>query len=53
LLEEQVAPLYYDRDSNGLPRKWISMMKNAIATLVPEFNSDRMVEEYARRIYSS
>ena len=51
VLEEQVVPLYYDRDSEGLPRKWIAMMKNSIATLVPEFNSDRMVAEYARRIY--
>ncbi len=50
-LEQQVAPLYYDRDGDGLPRKWIALMKNSIATLVPEFNSDRMVEEYARRIY--
>jgi starch phosphorylase len=53
LLEQQVVPLYYDRDGEGLPRKWIAMMKNSIATLVPEFNSDRMVEEYARRIYTS
>lgn len=52
VLEKQVVPLYYDRDSEGFPRKWISMMKNSLATLVPEFNSDRMVEEYARRIYS-
>ena len=52
VLEQQVVPLYYERDSEGLPGKWISMMKNSIATLVPEFNSDRMVEEYARRIYS-
>ena len=51
LLEQQVVPLYYERDNEGLPRKWISVMKNSIATLVPEFNSDRMVEEYARRIY--
>ena len=51
VLEEQVVPLYYDRDSEGLPRKWIAMMKNSIATLVPAFNSDRMVGEYARRIY--
>ena len=50
-LEQQVVPLYYDRDAAGLPRKWIAMMKNSITTLVPEFNSDRMVEEYARRIY--
>lgn len=52
LLEQEVVPLYYDRDAQGLPRKWISLMKRSIATLVPEFNSDRMVEEYARRIYS-
>jgi starch phosphorylase len=51
-LEQQVVPLYYDRDGGGLPRNWISIMKNSIATLVPAFNSDRMVEEYARRIYS-
>ena len=51
-LEQQVVPLYYDRDAGGVPRKWITLMKNSIATLVPEFNSDRMVEEYARRIYA-
>jgi starch phosphorylase len=51
-LEQQVAPLYYERDRTGLPRKWIAMMKSSIAGLVPAFNSDRMVEEYARRIYS-
>jgi glycogen phosphorylase len=52
VLEEGVVPTYYERGSDGLPRKWISMMKRSIITLVPEFNSDRMVEEYARRIYS-
>jgi starch phosphorylase len=50
-LEEEVVPLYYDRDAEGLPRGWIARMKHAIQTLVPAFNSDRMVEEYARRIY--
>lgn len=52
VLEEEVVPLYYQRDAQGIPRKWISMMKRSIGTLAPEFNSDRMVEEYARRIYS-
>ncbi len=52
VLEQEVVPLYYERDDDGLPRKWISMMKQSIATLVPEFNSDRMVAEYAQRIYS-
>ena len=30
---------------------WIAMMKRAIQTLAPKYNSDRMVEEYARKIY--
>ncbi len=52
VLEQQVIPLYYDRGDDGLPHKWISMMNRSIATLVPEFNSNRMVQEYANRIYS-
>jgi glycogen phosphorylase len=50
-LELEVVPLYYNRDEAGLPRQWIAMMKRAIQTLAPKYNSDRMVEEYARRIY--
>ena len=51
VLEGEVIPTYYERDENDLPRKWIAMMRRSIVTLIPEFNSDRMVEEYARRIY--
>ncbi|MDT4968810.1 MAG: glycogen phosphorylase [Acidobacteriota bacterium] len=51
VLEEEVIPRYYERDSQGIPRLWVQMMKRSIETLVPAFNSDRMVEEYARRIY--
>jgi starch phosphorylase len=51
VIEEEVVPLFYERDENGLPRKWIEMMKRAIETLVPQFNSDRMVKEYAHKIY--
>jgi starch phosphorylase len=52
VLEQQVVPLYYYRDQNGVPRNWVAMMKNSIATLVPEFNSDRMVEDYVNKIYT-
>ena len=52
LLETQLAPTFYTRDRSGLPKKWIAMMKGAIQTLGPKYNSDRMVEEYARKIYS-
>jgi starch phosphorylase len=50
-LEQEVVPLYYARDNGGLPRQWIAMMKRAIQTLAPQFNSNHMVEEYARKIY--
>src|SRR5690606_23860581 len=41
-LENDVIPLYYDRDEAELPRRWISMMRSAISTLTPAFSSDRM-----------
>jgi starch phosphorylase len=51
-LEQEVVPVFYTRDDKGLPRQWIAMMKRAIETLAPKFNSNRMVEDYVRRIYS-
>ena len=51
-LELEVVPVFYNRDNDGLPRNWIAMMKRAIQTLAPKYNSDRMVEDYARKIYS-
>ena len=51
-LEQEVVPTFYARDEKGLPRQWIAMMKHAIQTLAPRFNSNRMVEDYVRRIYS-
>src|SRR5678816_903787 len=45
-LELKVVPLYYHHE-DGIPRQWIAMMKRAIQTLAPQYNSDRMVEEYA------
>ena len=52
VLESEIVPLYYERDADGIPHRWVQMMKRSIETLVPGFNSDRMVEEYARKIYS-
>jgi starch phosphorylase len=50
-LEKEVVPLFYDRGGDGLPRKWIEKMKNSLATLSSEFNTARMVREYADRFY--
>ena len=51
LLENQIAPMYYDRDRNGLSQRWIAMMKASIRTNCPLFNSDRMVAEYVTQLY--
>lgn len=53
VLENELVPRYYDRDERGLPAAWIGMMKNALATLTPQFSSDRMVLEYLRTIYDA
>jgi starch phosphorylase len=50
-LEEEVIPLYYERDFDGVPRAWIRRMKRAIRTLGWRFNADRMVMDYVRHGY--
>lgn len=51
LLENEIVPTYYDRDQDGLPRRWIATMKEAIRTCAPAFSMRRMVKEYATRFY--
>lgn len=51
LLEEEIVPLYYDRDAHGIPRRWIQMMKASIKTNAPLFNTDRMISDYVSQVY--
>ncbi len=51
LLEKEIVPMFYDRSADGLPRKWIHMMKSSIKTCCPVFNTNRMVREYTERFY--
>jgi starch phosphorylase len=51
ILEKEVIPLYYKRDSNRLPHSWISMMKEAMKSVGPRFSARRMVKEYASNFY--
>jgi starch phosphorylase len=51
VLTNEVVPLFYDRDEQGLPRRWIQRIRRAMATLVPQFTTDRMVREYVNRYY--
>ena len=51
ILEKEIVPLFYNRNSNGLPHKWIAQMKAAMRTICPIFNTNRMVREYTERFY--
>ncbi len=51
VLEEEVIPLYYERDVDGLPRRWIKRMANSISSLAWRFSAHRMVMDYVRLCY--
>ncbi len=51
VLENEIVPAFYEKDENGLPANWIRRMKDALATLTPQFSSDRMVKDYLEKIY--
>jgi starch phosphorylase len=51
LLEDDIIPLFYDRNHTGLPRRWIAKVKASMSTVCPTFNTVRMVHEYAERFY--
>jgi starch phosphorylase len=50
-LTEKVIPTYFDRDAQGIPRKWMQMIRRAMVTLVPQFATRRMVKEYTEKYY--
>ncbi len=50
-LTEQVIPCFYDRDANGIPKAWLQKIRRAMATLVTQFSTCRMVQDYADKYY--
>lgn len=51
LFEGEVAALYYDRGEGGLPWEWVRRMRGSIAAYAPQFNTSRMVADYAELAY--
>ncbi|WP_115306606.1 alpha-glucan family phosphorylase, partial [Mobiluncus holmesii] len=52
LIENTVAPRFYDRDENGIPRNWMEMIRHTLATLGPRVQAQRMVSEYVENLYT-
>lgn len=50
-LEKSLAPLYYDRDEDGIPRGWVRMMKESIISLAGRFSTHRMLQDYTEGLY--
>ncbi len=51
LLEQEIVPLFYQRNDDGIPHGWIQRIRHAMGTLISVYSSDRMVVEYGRRLY--
>jgi len=53
VLSEEVIPTFYNRDASGIPRAWIKKMRHAMATITPQYNTWRMVQDYSLKYYQS
>jgi starch phosphorylase len=51
LVGHTVAPLFYDQDGDGLPRRWLEMVRHTLSTLAPRLQATRMVREYVTELY--
>jgi starch phosphorylase len=51
VLSESVIPEFYDRDERGIPHAWLKRIRNAMQTLLSQFSTDRMLEEYIQKYY--
>jgi starch phosphorylase len=50
-LENEIIPLYYNRDATEISHEWMKRMKNSMKTNIPQFSTRRMVKEYVERLY--
>jgi len=51
LLENEIIPAYYERDKDGLPRRWLQTMKESMSSAIWQFSTSRMLEEYVEQLY--
>ena len=52
LLENDIAPLYYNRNKKGYSEGWIKTIKNSIATIAPHYTMKRQLDDYYSRFYT-
>ncbi|MFN8193950.1 MAG: alpha-glucan family phosphorylase [Nocardioidaceae bacterium] len=52
LIENEVAPRFYDRDADGVPTRWLEMVRHTLKSLGPKVLATRMVRDYVRNLYA-
>jgi starch phosphorylase len=52
LLESKIAPLYYDRNTQGYSESWVTISKASMKSIIPNYNSQRMVRDYITNFYA-
>lgn len=50
-IEEEIAPMYYNRDHDNIPHSWLKTVKNCIADIASNFTTNRMLKDYEERFY--
>ncbi|HUG36087.1 MAG TPA: hypothetical protein VML54_04000, partial [Candidatus Limnocylindrales bacterium] len=51
LLEHEILPLFYERNGQGVPERWLARVRASMGRLIPRFSAERMVNEYVSRYY--
>ena len=51
ILEKEIIPVFFERNEHNVPEKWVKLMKESIRSVLPIYNTDRMVSEYFTKLY--
>ena len=51
LLEQEIVPMFYKRNDDGLPEEWMGMVRRSLAILCPRFSANRSLREYTENVY--
>ncbi len=51
LLEDEIVPMFYNRDTAGIPRDWVTRIRASMSRLAPQYSTSRMVQDYVEEMY--
>jgi starch phosphorylase len=51
-MEREVVPLFYQRDADGIPHRWLERVRRSMLTLAPRFSAERMLRDYVTGLYT-